>query len=122
MDAALLDRHRTYLEQNLTSSRLRHSLGVMQVMSDLAEIYMLDSQQAQLTGLLHDAAKDLNPSMAKAACASWLTKARCKLLPGCKPISISPGSKPPESRCISTCNGFTIRLLLAWKATRFWRR
>ncbi len=48
-----------YLKQVLTPSRLEHSLGVMRVMGELAEIYALDATQAMTAGLLHDAAKDL---------------------------------------------------------------
>jgi predicted HD superfamily hydrolase involved in NAD metabolism len=50
-----------FLERVLTPNRLRHSLGVMHVMSELARIYGLDREQAILTGLLHDAGKDLPP-------------------------------------------------------------
>lgn len=49
----------SFLEQVLTPYRLSHSLGVMQVMGELAEIYHLDRDQALTAGLLHDAAKDL---------------------------------------------------------------
>jgi predicted HD superfamily hydrolase involved in NAD metabolism len=49
------------LEQVLTPDRLRHSLGVMQVMGKLAPIYALEPEKALVTGLLHDAAKDLPP-------------------------------------------------------------
>ncbi len=48
-----------YLERTLTPSRMRHSLGVMQTMGELAEIYNLDRVSARIAGLLHDAAKDL---------------------------------------------------------------
>jgi predicted HD superfamily hydrolase involved in NAD metabolism len=47
------------LEKVLTPGRLAHSLGVMQVMGELAEIYPLDRGQALTAGLLHDAGKDL---------------------------------------------------------------
>jgi len=49
-----------FLVNVLTLSRLRHSLGVMQVMGELAEICHLDRTQALLAGLLRDAAKDLS--------------------------------------------------------------
>ena len=49
----------SFLEKVLTRSRLAHSLGVMQVMGDLAEIYQLEQDQALTAGILHDAAKDL---------------------------------------------------------------
>jgi predicted HD superfamily hydrolase involved in NAD metabolism len=48
------------LEQMLTPRRLRHSLGVMQVMGDLAEVYQIEPELALTAGLLHDAAKDLS--------------------------------------------------------------
>ena len=50
-----------FLEINLTPARLQHSIGVMHVMTELAEIYSLDRTQALTAGLLHDAAKDLEP-------------------------------------------------------------
>ena len=53
------DRYHLFLKRVLTPARLKHSLGVMQVMGELAEIYPLDPHQARLAGLLHDAAKDL---------------------------------------------------------------
>ncbi|MEW5873162.1 MAG: bis(5'-nucleosyl)-tetraphosphatase (symmetrical) YqeK [Chloroflexota bacterium] len=49
----------SFLERVLTPPRLRHSLGVMQVMVELAQVYALDAEQARTAGLLHDAAKDL---------------------------------------------------------------
>ncbi len=48
-----------FLQSVLTPTRLKHSLGVMQVMEELAPVYGLDSDQAQTIGLLHDAGKDL---------------------------------------------------------------
>lgn len=55
------------LEDNLalfkdiaTPETLQHSLNVMQVMSELSEIYSLDATKAKITGLLHDTAKDLD--------------------------------------------------------------
>jgi predicted HD superfamily hydrolase involved in NAD metabolism len=48
-----------FLEQVLTPKRLQHSFGVMQVMGELAKVYALDPEKAIITGLLHDAAKDL---------------------------------------------------------------
>jgi predicted HD superfamily hydrolase involved in NAD metabolism len=48
-----------YLAQRLTPARLQHSLGVMQVMEQLAPIYGLDPTTARLAGLTHYAAKEL---------------------------------------------------------------
>ena len=56
----IVDRYRPFLEQVLTPMRLRHSLGVMQVMGELAGVYGLDRDTALAAGLLHDAAKDLD--------------------------------------------------------------
>jgi predicted HD superfamily hydrolase involved in NAD metabolism len=50
-----------YLECILTPHRFQHSLDVMEVMGELAEVYQLDRTQAMTAGLLHDAAKDLEP-------------------------------------------------------------
>ena len=52
----------SFLQQVLTPPRLEHSLGVMAVMGELAEIYGLNKTQAMTAGLLHDAAKDLTPN------------------------------------------------------------
>ena len=49
-----------FLKKHLSSIRLKHSLGVMQVMKELSPIYSLDPHQAMVSGLLHDAAKDLS--------------------------------------------------------------
>lgn len=54
-------RYLPFLELTLTPARLQHSIGVMHVMTELAEIYSLDRTQARTAGLLHDAAKDLEP-------------------------------------------------------------
>ena len=50
-----------FLEGVLTPGRLDHSLGVMREMEDLMQVYALDRDRAPVTGLLHDAAKDLRP-------------------------------------------------------------
>lgn len=52
-------RYLPFLEKVLTPGRLAHSLGVMQVMGELADFYRLDREQALTAGILHDAAKDL---------------------------------------------------------------
>lgn len=55
------DCYLSFLERVLTPPRLQHSIGVMHVMAELAEIYSLDRTRALTAGLLHDAAKDLEP-------------------------------------------------------------
>lgn len=57
--------YRSFLEQILTPPRLKHTLGVVQVMEDLAERYGFDREKARLAGLLHDAGKDLSPEQQK---------------------------------------------------------
>ena len=51
-----------FLKRVLTPHRLEHSLGVMQVMGELADPFGLDKEKAQTIGILHDAAKDLPQS------------------------------------------------------------
>lgn len=62
MDQLPIDRYLSFLDQVLTPNRLQHSLGVMHVMGELAEIYALDRSKALVAGLLHDAGKDLSPA------------------------------------------------------------
>jgi predicted HD superfamily hydrolase involved in NAD metabolism len=62
MHQEIIERYLPFLEKVLTPKRLEHSLGVMEVMGELAEVYSLDPDQALATGLLHDAAKDLSPA------------------------------------------------------------
>src|SRR5665648_222233 len=50
-----------FLNTVLNEARLKHSLGAMQIMGKLADVYHLDEQRALTAGLLHDAAKDLSP-------------------------------------------------------------
>lgn len=59
------DHYLPFLKRVLTPKRLEHSLGVMQVMGELAPVYDLDREKALITGLLHDAAKDLDPTQQK---------------------------------------------------------
>ena len=53
------DAYHEFLTGHLSPSRRQHSLGVMQVMEELAPIYGLDPTAAQIAGLLHDAGKEL---------------------------------------------------------------
>ena len=53
-----LDYYIAFAEHKLTSQRFKHSLGVMQVMSELAPIYNLDKTVAMIAGILHDIAKE----------------------------------------------------------------
>jgi predicted HD superfamily hydrolase involved in NAD metabolism len=58
--AATLREYGALLQPLLTPSRWIHSLGVMQMMGDLAPIYGLDPASACAAGLLHDVAKDFS--------------------------------------------------------------
>jgi len=62
LDRERYERYLAYLRQELTPKRLQHSLGVMQVMGELAKVYGLEREQALTVGLLHDAAKELEPT------------------------------------------------------------
>jgi len=55
------DSYFSFLKQNLSPARYQHSLGVMRVMGELAEIYHLNRKKALVAGLLHDVAKELTP-------------------------------------------------------------
>jgi len=60
MGAKMIEkRYVPFLKTVLTPKRLEHSLGVMQVMGELADVYGLDREKAQTIGVLHDAGKDL---------------------------------------------------------------
>ncbi len=48
-----------FAKRELTPGRFEHSIGVMQVMDELASIYALDHTAALVSGILHDAAKEL---------------------------------------------------------------
>ena len=61
MQTMTIDPYLSYLTQHLTPARIQHSLGVMQVMEQLAPIYELNPTTARLAGLAHDAAKELPP-------------------------------------------------------------
>lgn len=56
--AATLSEYGALLQPLLTPPRWIHSLGVMQMMGDLAPLYGLDPASACVAGLLHDIAKD----------------------------------------------------------------
>lgn len=56
-----IDFYIRFAEQQLTPQRFKHSLGVMQVMSELAAIYDLNETNAMTSGILHDIAKEFTP-------------------------------------------------------------
>lgn len=47
------------LKTTLSEKRYIHSIGVMQMCEELARIYNVDIEKAQLAGLLHDNAKEM---------------------------------------------------------------
>jgi HD superfamily phosphohydrolase YqeK len=49
-----------FIRTQLSDARIRHSIGVMQVMAELAPIYSLDRARAMTAGLLHDAARNVS--------------------------------------------------------------
>jgi predicted HD superfamily hydrolase involved in NAD metabolism len=60
-NVTLTEKYLPFLKRVLTPPRLEHSIGVMNVMGELAEVFSLNRSQALIAGLLHDAAKDLEP-------------------------------------------------------------
>jgi predicted HD superfamily hydrolase involved in NAD metabolism len=56
-----VDYYIAYAEKKMTSQRFKHSLGVMQVMSELASIYNLNKTAAIISAILHDIAKEFTP-------------------------------------------------------------
>lgn len=62
LDQVVTAQYSPFLERVMTPKRLVHSLGVMGVMGELAEVYQLDPVAALTAGILHDAAKDLSPA------------------------------------------------------------
>jgi predicted HD superfamily hydrolase involved in NAD metabolism len=59
-DEVHINRYLSFLRGLLTPARLKHSVGVMQVMAELIPIYSLDPAPAMTAGLLHDVARDLS--------------------------------------------------------------
>jgi predicted HD superfamily hydrolase involved in NAD metabolism len=56
-----VDDYISFAEYQLTPQRFKHSLGVMQLMSELASIYDLNKTTAMTAGILHDIAKEFTP-------------------------------------------------------------
>ena len=77
------ERYLAFLESVLAPERLQHSLGVKYVMGELAGVYSLNLQHAELAGLLHDAAKDMvaNRQMALAVEAGIDIRHSCEWHP-----------------------------------------
>lgn len=60
-----------WLEGRLSPHRYRHSLGVAETARRLAERHGADPQQAELAGLLHDAAREWKAAELVEAAARW---------------------------------------------------
>ena len=56
------------LQGMLSEKRYRHSLGVMETAVKMAQIFGVSPKQAQLAGLLHDCAKDIDKSIMPKMC------------------------------------------------------
>ena len=56
-----IDDYIAFAKHQLTPQRFKHSLGVMQVISELAAIYNLNQTTAMTAGILHDIAKEFTP-------------------------------------------------------------
>lgn len=57
-----VDEYIAIAERQLTPQRFKHSLGVMQMMGELAGIYNLNEAAALTAGILHDIAKEFTPN------------------------------------------------------------
>ena len=55
-----IDDYISFIERTLTPERFRHSVGVMQVIAELAPIYGLNERTAMAAGILHDIAKEFS--------------------------------------------------------------
>jgi predicted HD superfamily hydrolase involved in NAD metabolism len=53
-----IEDHISFAQRQLTPQRFNHSLGVMQMMGQLASIYDMDKTAALTSGILHDIAKE----------------------------------------------------------------
>ncbi len=53
-----IEKYKIYISERVDQARYQHSLDVMEAMLRASTIYKLDANQAQLTGLLHDAEKN----------------------------------------------------------------
>lgn len=58
-------------ERELSPKRFEHSVGVMQVMGELASVYDFDESTAKLCGILHDVAKEFSPERQLALAAKY---------------------------------------------------
>ena len=57
-----IEKIKEYLKENLSDKRYNHSLGVANEAVCLAKRYGVDIHKAYIAGLVHDCAKEINPS------------------------------------------------------------
>lgn len=56
----LIEKIKENLRENLSEKRYKHSVGVMEMAGELAQLYGADVETAKLAGLLHDIAKEMS--------------------------------------------------------------
>ena len=66
-----LDRAAKHLSYLLKPSRYKHSVGVMETAAKLAERFGADVKKAQIAGLLHDCAKNVDAQRAVTLCEKY---------------------------------------------------
>ena len=66
-----LDRAAKHLSYLLKPSRYKHSIGVMETAAQLAMRFGADVKKAQIAGLLHDCAKNVDAQRAAALCEKY---------------------------------------------------
>ncbi len=64
-----IDNIKAYLKDELSKKRYNHSLGVAEEAVRLAKRYAVDEEKAYIAGLVHDCAKEIENSKAKALLA-----------------------------------------------------
>ncbi len=72
------------LRKRVSSETFEHCRKVMQEMGKLSEVYQLNYDEALITGLLHDVAKDMEPEMM----VRVARKARIKLYHECENLPV----------------------------------
>lgn len=71
VEAFDLDRAAKHLSYLLKPSRYKHSLGVAEAAEKLAKRFGADVKKAQIAGLLHDCAKNIDAERAEALCEKY---------------------------------------------------
>ncbi len=66
-----LERAAKHLSYLLKPSRYKHSIGVMEAAGEMAQHFGADVKKAQIAGLLHDCAKNIDAPRAKKLCEKY---------------------------------------------------